>query len=85
MGKKEFEDPDMIEKDFAGCHVVAPVSRQSSFVRNALKLNDRSVRTIKRVLCTTLVLPSSFVHFLSVFNALGSLGKQKMFAGDMKT
>jgi len=24
MGKREFEDPDMVEKDLAGCHVVAP-------------------------------------------------------------
>jgi len=24
MGRKEFEDPDMVEKDLAGCHVVAP-------------------------------------------------------------
>lgn len=36
MGTKEFEDPDMVEKDLAGCHVVAPVSRK--LLRRGLQL-----------------------------------------------
>ncbi|KLO20780.1 Rsm22-domain-containing protein [Schizopora paradoxa] len=30
MGRREFEDPDMVEKDLAGCHVVAPCPHDKS-------------------------------------------------------
>jgi hypothetical protein len=81
MGRKEFDDPEMLEEEIQGSHVVAPVSFSHFPTKNIYK-QSYSVRTMLAAPSTNLEprIENLFVAFHSVCSAQPSSGTQNTLA-----